>query len=61
MRSETRIKALDITAQIEAFFQSGGAVEQCPPGNCVRDNDGMTPRQIDQRTYAVMIDKELAK
>ena len=55
------MRSLDITAQIEAFFQKGGAVEQCPPGNCVRDNDGMTPRQIDQRTYAVMKDKGAAK
>ena len=32
MRSETRIKVLDITAQIEAFFQNGGAIKQCPAG-----------------------------
>jgi len=61
MRSETRIKALDIAAQIEAFFANGGEVKQYPPGTAIRDNDGMTPRQIDQRTYAVMIDKERAK
>lgn len=60
MRQST-LKNLDITAQIEAFFANGGVVKTCPYGTVIRDNDGMTPRQIDQRTYAVMIDKERAK
>jgi hypothetical protein len=61
MRSETRIRSLDITAQIEAFFQNGGAVKQCPAGSAIRDDDGLSPRQIGEQTYAVMIDKERAK
>ena len=61
MRSETRIKVLDITAQIEAFFQNGGAIKQCPAGSAIRDDDGLSPRQIGEQTYAVMMDKEAAK
>lgn len=57
MRSETRIKALDITAQIEVFFQSGGAVKQCPYGTAIRDHDGMSPRQIGEQTYSARMDK----
>lgn len=60
MRQST-LKALDITAQIEAFFQNGGAVKQCPAGSAIRDDDGLSPRQIGEQTYAVMIDKERAK
>lgn len=60
MRQST-LKSLDITAQIEAFFQSGGAVKQCPAGSAIRDDDGLSPRQIGEQTYAVMMDKEAAK
>ena len=61
MRSETRIKALNITKQIEAFFQNGGAVKQCPAGSAIRDDDGMSPREVGKQTYAVMREKEQAK
>ena len=60
MRSST-LKQLDITAQIEAFFAKGGKVKECPYGTIIRDNDGMTPRQIDQRTYAARMEREAAK
>jgi len=55
------MRSLDITAQMEAFFQNGGAVKQCPAGSAIRDDDGLSPRQIGEQTYAVMIDKERAK
>jgi hypothetical protein len=57
MRSETRIKKLEINDQIEAFFAKGGLVQQCPAGSAIRDDDGMTPKQIDQKTWAVRMEK----
>lgn len=57
MRSETRIRSLEITEQIEAFFAKGGLVQQCPAGSAIRDDDGLTPKQIDQKTWAVRMEK----
>lgn len=61
MRSETRIKSLDITAQIEAFFQSGGQVKTADYGNSVRDNDGETWQQQNRRRWAARQEREAAK
>jgi hypothetical protein len=57
MRSETKIRSLKINDQIEAFFAKGGLVQQCPGGSAIRDDDGMTPKQIDQKTWAVRLEK----
>lgn len=60
MRS-SNLKHIDITAQIEAFFTNGGKIAQCPEGNCIRENDGLTPRQMDKQSYAARQEREAVK
>ena len=57
MRSETKIRNNNSADLVASFLANGGRITQCQPGSAIRDNDGMTPRQIGQQTYAVNLDK----
>jgi hypothetical protein len=61
MRSETRIKALDITAQIEQFFAQGGIAKTAPLGDGLRPDDGETWQQQNRRRWAARQEREAAK
>ncbi len=43
---------------IRAYLQSGGKITQLPYGNAVRDNDGETWKQTNQRRYKTKLEKE---
>jgi len=45
---------------VEEFIKLGGEIKQFPPGNSLRENDGMTPQQIDQQKWAVRMEKKTA-
>ena len=45
---------------ITEYLTQGGKITQCPPGNSLRENDGMTPQQIDQQKWAVRMEKKTA-
>jgi len=60
MRQST-LKALDITAQIEAFFTNGGEVKTADYGNAVNENDGETWQQQNRRRWAARQEREAAK
>lgn len=57
MRSETKIRNNDSADLVASFIANGGRITQCQPGSAIRDDDGMTPRQIGQQTYAVNLEK----
>ena len=42
---------------VEEFIKLGGQIKQFPPGNSLRENDGMTPQQIDKQKWAVRVEK----
>jgi len=60
MRQST-LKALDITAQIEQFFASGGEVKTAPVGDGLRPDDGETWQQQNRRRWAARQEREAAK
>lgn len=57
MRSETKIRNNDSADMVASFLANGGRITQCQPGSAIRDDDGMTPKQIGQQTYAVRQEK----
>ena len=46
-----------MTDYVNRFLKAGGQVTQLPPGNSLRENDGMTPQQIDKQKWAVRVGK----
>jgi hypothetical protein len=58
MRSETKIKMPFNADLVASFIAQGGRITQCQPGSAIRDDDGMSPRQIGKQTYAVRQDKQ---
>jgi len=42
---------------VEEFIKLGGQIKQFPPGNSLRENDGMTPQQINCQQWAVRVEK----
>lgn len=59
MRSETKIRNNNSADMVASFLANGGRITQCQPGSAIRDDDGMSPRQIGQQTYAVRKDKSI--
>jgi hypothetical protein len=50
-----------MTDYITEYLTQGGKITQCPPGNSLRENDGMTPQQIDKQKWAVRMEKQIDK
>ena len=46
-----------MTDYVNEFLKAGGQVTQLPPGNSLRENDGMTPQQIKYQQWAVRVEK----
>ena len=46
-----------MTDYVNEFLKAGGQVTQLPLGNSLRENDGMTPQQIDKQKWAVRVEK----
>ena len=46
-----------MTDYVNEFLKAGGQVTQLPFGNSLRENDGMTPQQIDKQKWAVRVEK----
>ena len=42
---------------VNEFLKAGGEITQLPPGNSLRENDGMTPQQINYQQWAVRVEK----
>ena len=49
-----------MTDYVNEFLKAGGQVTQLPFGNSLRENDGMTPQQIDKQKWAVRTEKKTA-
>ena len=58
MRSETKIRNNSSADLVALYLEQGGRITQCQLGSAIRDDDGMSPRQIGKQTYAVRQDKQ---
>ena len=50
-----------MTDYITQYLAQGGKVTQLPPGNAVRDTDGESWKQTNNRKWQVKQDKEAGK